>query len=651
MKKKLILILLLVGSVPLVLSSLYAMYVMDGNLKKDFQTISLSRATDIQSDIGALMESRMRAVTLLSRLRAVRDFDLPAIKTVLMENIKVYPEIATSAVDNAQGKQAVKSDDTALVDVADRPFYRDAMQGKENIISDVLVSRATNQAMVILAAPIRKQDGGPVIGCVQGSVELAKMSDFVKSRSVDGSVAYIVDREGKVLAHPDPAITQGRKDMSAVEHVKKGLKGESGTTEITNAQGEAVIVSYVPENNTGWVVCVETPRRLLAARSDQVKFSTGIVLVITMLLVFGVGIALANSIVRPIAQMVEATNVISKGDLSVKIDNQSGDEIGVLAQNFNSMVGSLRDLIEQVARSTQQVAATSQELTASAAESGRAGEQVAASVSSVARGAETQATVSRQAAEVVNRMTEHIQQIADGAGVVNATVDQTVTQARDGSMAVNTAIGQMEKIEETVSQSARLINQLGERSQEINQIIDTISGIAGQTNLLALNAAIEAARAGEQGRGFAVVAEEVRKLAEQSQEATKQIAGLIGEIQQDTEKAVLAMRQGTTEVKTGAEVVQGAEKAFAEILALVDRVSLQVREMSGRIRETADGSQQIVSVVDEIEQISKAAATETETVAATTEEQLASMEEIASASDMLARMAEELQTVVSRFRV
>ncbi|MDF2930508.1 MAG: methyl-accepting chemotaxis sensory transducer, partial [Anaerospora sp.] len=189
------------------------------------------------------------------------------------------------------------------------------------------------------------------------------------------------------------------------------------------------------------------------------------------------------------------------------------------------------------------------------------------------------------------------------------------------------------------------------RSKEIGQIVDTISGIAGQTNLLALNAAIEAARAGEQGRGFAVVAEEVRKLAEQSQNAAKQIATLISEIQGDTDKAVSAMNAGTREVKLGAEVVNASGVAFQEIVAMILKGSNQTKEISVAIEHIAAGSGQIVNSVNEINELSKTASAEAQTVSAATEEQAASMEEVASASQSLSHLAVNLQDDVSKFRI
>ncbi|MBP2651690.1 MAG: mcpB 7 [Firmicutes bacterium] len=209
----------------------------------------------------------------------------------------------------------------------------------------------------------------------------------------------------------------------------------------------------------------------------------------------------------------------------------------------------------------------------------------------------------------------------------------------------------MGQIEQTVNTSAQVVTKLGQRSKEIGQIVDTISGIASQTNLLALNAAIEAARAGEQGRGFAVVAEEVRKLAEQSQDAAKKIAQLIGEIQVDTDKAVVAMDNGTREVKTGADVVNTAGAAFGEIASLVTAVSDQVREISAAMQQMATGSQQIVGSVKKIDDLGKKSAGEAQGVSAAAEEQLASMEEIASSSQSLAQLAQKLQAEINTFRI
>lgn len=328
-----------------------------------------------------------------------------------------------------------------------------------------------------------------------------------------------------------------------------------------------------------------------------------------------------QEIAKPIQVLETAASRIADGDISLnRLGITANDEIGRLGHTFEKMAENLRELIQKISAATEQVAASSEELTASADQSAQSANQVAHVITDVAQGAAKQVEAVDTTSAVVQQMSSGIQQAAANSHEVMVVADKAAKAAKQGNGAVNTAVEQMTSIEKTVADSAQVVTKLGERSKEIGQIIDTISGIAGQTNLLALNAAIEAARAGEQGRGFAVVAEEVRKLAEQSQEAAKQIAALIFEIQSETDKAVAAMSDGTREVKVGTEVVNSAGQAFKEIVTLVDEVSAQVREISAAIQQMAYGSQQIVIAVQDIDNISKDAAGQAQTVSAATED-------------------------------
>jgi methyl-accepting chemotaxis protein len=394
----------------------------------------------------------------------------------------------------------------------------------------------------------------------------------------------------------------------------------------------------------------EAMKESVAATDNSEKASLA-ACVLSALLGVGIGIFAARSISRPVGQLAAVAQKVASGDLTQQVKIERQDEIGQLESAFNTMVIQLKTLIKQINTNAEQLAASSEELTASSEQSAQAANQIATSITAVASGASEQMAAADETSAVVQQMSAGVQQMSASANQVADQSSQAADKAKTGSEAVEKAVSQMAQIEETVNSSAAVVAQLGERSKEIGQIVDTISGIAGQTNLLALNAAIEAARAGEQGRGFAVVAEEVRKLAEQSQEAAKKIAELIGEIQEDTDRAVVAMNGGTREVKTGAEVVNAAGIAFKEIADLVMQVSGQVRDISAAIQQTAAGSQHIVGSVKEIDGLSKKSAGEAQSVSAATEEQLASMEEIATSSEALAKLAQELQTAVAKFHV
>ncbi|HWR05793.1 methyl-accepting chemotaxis protein [Sporomusa sp.] len=387
----------------------------------------------------------------------------------------------------------------------------------------------------------------------------------------------------------------------------------------------------------------------------QISMMTqGSIGIISLLIACGLTLILVRSLISPLHHTQTVVSEMATGNLRVSIDArvlQRKDEIGFLANAFSNMNTNFKRLITQVAQSAEQIAASSQQFTANTDQSAQAANQIAASIVNVAKGAEQQLVAAENTSTVVEAMSLAIEKIAASANNVASQSAKAADTAHDGRKSVEQAVSQMGHIEQTVNASAKVVAKLGERSHEIGQIIDTISGIAGQTNLLALNAAIEAARAGEQGKGFAVVAEEVRKLAEQSQEAAKQIGKLITEIKGETDKAVASMNEGNSEVKIGAEAVNIAGHTFTAIAGMVTEVSAQVQEIFVAIKQMAGVSQQIVTEVKQIDNLSKNAAGEAQMVSAATEEQSASMQEIASSSQDLAKLAQDLQLTIQQFRV
>jgi len=378
------------------------------------------------------------------------------------------------------------------------------------------------------------------------------------------------------------------------------------------------------------------------------------IIVVAFILVSVLGWIIARLIAGSLTAAIAHLGEIAKGNFSIDVPEEhlrAQDEGGDLAKAFDLMQQNMRGLIGQIANTSEQLAASSEELTASAEQSAQAANQVAESITQVAQGAEKQLYLVTSTTDVVGQMSQGIEQVGENAQAVSLAAEKTASAAGDGGQAIEKAVRQMSVIEEKTSETAIVIAELEGKSQEIGQIVEVIANIAGQTNLLALNAAIEAARAGEQGRGFAVVAEEVRKLAEQSGEAAKQIASLIGEVQQKTTNAVAYMTQGKMEVSMGTQVVNVAGESFREIVKMIQQMSEQIHEISAATEEITSGSQQVVNAVQEIDKESKVSAEQAQTVSAATEEQSASMEEIASSSQALSTMAEELQAAIGKFKV
>ncbi|AIQ10992.1 methyl-accepting chemotaxis protein [Paenibacillus durus] len=371
-------------------------------------------------------------------------------------------------------------------------------------------------------------------------------------------------------------------------------------------------------------------------------------------IIIGLTVALwiSRSISRPVLLLSNAAKVISGGDLTMqqfKISRK--DEIGTLAASFNIMVDHLRRLIQEVGINAEQVAAASQELTAGAEQTTKATEQVVEITGDVTTGAERQLSTVRDGLKAIHYMSEEAEMLSTEAKAVSKEADSSSHLAQEGSLSIRTAIETMRNIEETVSDISREVTVLGERSQDINQLVNVISEIAGKTNLLALNAAIEAARAGDAGRGFAVVAAEVRKLAEQSAASAQNIAGLVENIQEHTMTTVQKVAVGTHVVSSGMDAVLAAGNSFDTIYSSIQGVAVQMAKVTDTSQDISKSTQQLVSTFEHISAVADNTAAGTESVSAASQEQLATMEEITSSASALAKMSEELIGMVNKFKV
>lgn len=373
--------------------------------------------------------------------------------------------------------------------------------------------------------------------------------------------------------------------------------------------------------------------------------------IVCVLLLLAFSYKLINSIRGALNIMVHVCDKLSSGNFIVRTEpSQRKDELGDVHRALYDMTLKIGDLLKEVSKTTEQMAAASQQLNSSSMESANAATSVAQSVADAASVVVQQQTAVTNGTDSVASISQSVKSVSQETEEISQEADQAAKKAEAGNLVVEKSVNQIHSVEEKVRTTARLVDELGARSQEIGAIVDTISDLAGQTNLLALNAAIEAARAGEQGRGFAVVAEEVRKLAEQSATAAQQIADLIGRIQDDTSKAVASMDSDRQAVVQGAESVEGLRQVFEEINGLVIDVAGKIESMSDSIQHVADQSSEITNHMEQIDTGAAKVADNMQSISAATEEQSASAQEIASASDSLARQAQDVQENLQKFK-
>ncbi|HEY3426272.1 MAG TPA: methyl-accepting chemotaxis protein [Negativicutes bacterium] len=648
-RKKLVIIMLLISFVPLVLLSSFSLYYFSKSMEDETIDRCREMNAQVQAQIEGYLNETFVSLKTIAANSAVKSMDLPQAKAFLTQVQKDRPDNSYT-LDDISGNQVARGDGVALITVGERPYFQSALKGNPDSIGDATFATNTNKFVVTLATPVKDTTGNAVTGVLQSSISLVKLSEFVTKLSTNGIIAYIIDTKGKVLAHPNVELVSAQTDMSAASYVKTGLgEQKSGFTTVDDATGKK-IVTYTYDARTGWLICMEVPYTVITAKTHSLFLILGAMILVVSGLVGFLAFFISRKVSDPIVNMQKLASKIAQGDLTQTLIVTSQDEIGLLAKSLGTMVANLKSLIGQVSGSTRQVVDYSASLSANAEQSALAAGQVASSISHVAEGSDKQRQLVTKATTIVEEMSNGIHQAAASSQQASEQSLQAAEKARAGDESVEKAVRQMVELEQTVSTSAKAVANLGGRSQEIGQIVNTIAGIAGQTNLLALNAAIEAARAGEQGRGFAVVAEEVRKLAEQSQDAAKKIATMINEIQNVTETAVTAMENGTRQAAVGTGIVTEAGGIFQEIVQLISQLSNQVREISQELGHLASGSQRMVTSVQEIDELTKVSAEEAQTVSAATEEQSAAMEEITASSENLAKMAQELQTAIGQFR-
>ncbi|MBR3051110.1 MAG: cache domain-containing protein [Selenomonadaceae bacterium] len=388
------------------------------------------------------------------------------------------------------------------------------------------------------------------------------------------------------------------------------------------------------------------------AVTDNLILSIALAVVVIVILCGLASNFFIGKMVRQIEEVGGAMKKISGGNLRINdLEIKSDDELGALSESVNDMKIRLKNLLTKIAECSERVVASSEELTAGT-------QQTNESINVVAQSMEVLSSGTAEQEKTIGKLEEKIQDMHERMDDLRATAKDMEQIALDsannatlGKEKVDVAIAVMKNIAEQVSSSAQVIGELGRRSDEIGQIVGTISGIAGQTNLLALNAAIEAARAGEQGRGFAVVAEEVRKLAEQSGEASDKIAKLIATVQADTNSAVESIELGNQSVKDGIQSVAETGAAFVGIETQAAKLNTNVAKSLEDIIAVDASNKEIISAVEHVKEIAIRSSDNASSVRAATQEQTATMQEVADASKTLSELANDMHGEVAQFKL
>ncbi|MBO4401502.1 MAG: methyl-accepting chemotaxis protein [Selenomonadaceae bacterium] len=648
----------------IVMASVIFSYVK-GEFEEQIVSSSMNTVAEVGDGVSAWLDTRM--------LETAETAATPMAKTVNAEMLnqnnkyryelaqKRYPGTMDSCswgvFDGSGVLYGWTSSGAKTLENKSRAWYAQTMRAEQDsFMSSPVVSQATGK-IIVNSIAISRNDAGQPVAMVLAAIYVQSVMDKVQATKLgEKGYSLLVSKEGVYIVHPDEEAIMHKKiseesDAAVAELGNRMLSGTSGVYHYTSG-GDKMIAFYTPIKSTGWgMATVAYEDELFAPVNNMLKIMVGISIVLLILTSAGI-LMTVNRVMAPLGVMMEEMKFLAQGDFRDRpLETNSQDELGLLAKAVAEMRRGVATVMRDVNSSAESLSASAEELNATTEQSSLAANQVAQSIVKVAEGTNQQLDAVNETSSAIESLNEAIQSMASDSARAASKSREASDIATEGEKTLELAIEQIKNMERSSAQTANSVMTLGENSKQIGQIVGTISGIAEQTNLLALNAAIEAARAGQQGRGFAVVADEVRKLAESSQEAAQQIADLIKITQADTEKAIQDMNAGSESFRVGAKNIMDMGEAFRKIADIVETVSNQMNGISVSSKDMASNGEKIVANVRTIGEASKTAAEEAETVSAATEEQTASVHEIAGESENLSRMAGELQREVNKFKV
>lgn len=568
--------------------------------------------------------------------------------------VKAHPELDAALLGNEKGQyiRSPKKQESDY-DPRERKWYKNAMLEKGKVFVGVPVASVTTGNLVVNISGTL-EDGE---GAVALALNLDKMSESLQSVKIgERGGLIIVDSEHKVVSGTGTAFNKtGKKAADAIEGLPEvATTVENDTPSMSQIQfmNRDMLAFTLKDPLTGWSIVALSDLEDYSDAAQPILKQSLIVIVISILAAAIIIVLMVRSFLIPLRKLQAGTRIVRDGNLTERVNLSSKDEFGELAQNFDQMTHSLHTMVSEVNQTSSRLASSSLIIKESTEQTTESVQHVAETVMESAENAATSAEASEQTANAVEEMAKGVSTIAESASSIVDSAGQTEHDVAQGSQMISSVRTQMDRILEAVSQTASLMDELSQLSDDAKQMNTAIAAIAKQTNLLSLNASIEASRAGEAGRGFAVVAIEVRKLSEQSKESADSISQIITQMLDLIQRSTATMNGNVrNQVGEGMRISQDAEGAFTNIERSTSHIVEQIQSVSAAAEQISASTEEVSATVTHLASLSRNSADSSQTTSAAAQEQMATMEEIASSSQELSNMAQDLQQLVKRFKI
>lgn len=655
-KRKLMTMVFLLLLVPILANAVVTYYIDSKEIKTRAEDTNKLIGDSVATQINIYMESLKNIIYPLATANDFTEMDRYEIEEILRGYTGQSTDFVGFQYIDLSGNVVASSLDGLHENVSGLDWFENAKGGELSIGQSVLIN-SSKQIAFIFGVPVRDRTRERV-GVLAALVGITTISDLARNVTIgEAGHAYVVDANGYIVGYRMSEeyieYVLGRFNLfnEGSEDVSRVAKSETDIAYGVSNLGSKSLITGSTVDTGNWRVIVEQDEDEILGQTRASLLRSFIIAAILLLLSLIATYIFATIFTRPITDLVKSATRIKEGDLTERIDINANDEIGQLQEAFNDMTISIDDILREINKTTDEIGRFVFRLNDDIGTSSKASLEISQAIENVATDTAHQMDSIEGTARAIDNMVKEINQMTAQYKVVTESSDIASSLAQDGSEDIKNIQAVMEDITNSSNMTLSLIQSLDEHTQNISIAGQLITQIAEQTNLLALNAAIEAARAGEHGRGFAVVAEEVRKLAEQSKDASNEIISLINGVQGETRKAVGVIEEGNKGVQQGNQVTNQAAVSFNKIVEKTNQATAAMEGLSLNIDKIFQGVAVVENTVTEVSGVAQATAAGAQEVLASTEEQASITQHMNASADTLNEMAQGLKGLVGRFKI